>query len=98
MLLTHEDYKSLESTKEYGFTTGESAYALKTLGATNEQVASFVKFNGLRIREKEYNAYIESARKGYQTKAKRLDHPIYDAHKRNLQNYIDINAACLSLV
>lgn len=86
-----------EKTAEYGFSIGESAYALSTMGATDAQVRSFVNFNGMYIQSSEKNAYITGARRGYTSKATRLSHPIYRMHLDNLRNYIKIGAACLSL-
>lgn len=87
----------LEKTREYGFSTGESAYYLHSIGASITQVQSWIAWHGMHIRAREFNAYLSGARAGYASKAKRFDRPIMNLHKANMRNLIAINGAALSL-
>lgn len=80
--------------KFYSNTLGGDAM-LRKLGATDQQVCNYVKFEGFRIPAELDNAYKAAARRGFTKFEKKFAHPIYNMHKASLQKLIEMNAACL---
>jgi hypothetical protein len=85
----------IERVKDFGFSVGQDAGMLRKLGATDQQICNYVKFEGLQIPVEYDNAYKAAARRGFAQFEKKFAHPIYNMHKANLQKLIEMNAACL---
>lgn len=80
--------------KEHGFATGQDAQYMRTVGATDQQIRNYVNFRNQQTPTEYKQSFIIGARNGF-TEPLHYDHPIYDAHKRNLKWYVEHNAACV---
>ncbi len=81
--------------KEYAFAVGQDAKLLKLMGATDKQVCNYVTFKGQQIASDKMESYKANARLGYTSDMSKFNHPIYNAHKANLQWLLTNNGAAV---
>lgn len=83
------DNKTLKDIKEFGYEIGIAARYLKTLGATDKQIETYVTRSHPTMPLQYVPFFKESARKGYVSNSTKLSHPIYNLYKSRLADMVN---------